>query len=118
MSAKSNPVWGVRGGGGPVSHREEGDVHGETNMTDIMSRLQGGTHTRVYDGTSEVDAQDRTIDQLEIYFGKSDRTPIPHVRCQISEGHLPVPMPLPRLTGVIPYLERPPEPLQPETLVG
>ena len=32
------------------------------------------------------------------------------------KGHLPVLIKIPRLTRVVPYLERPPEPLQPKTL--
>ena len=99
MSAGSDPVWDVRGGGGTEEHREVENVQGEAKTADKIPRLQGGSHNRVYDGASDVDEQDRDRNKLKPAVGQSKITPAQHV---------PVPMPLPSLPGFIPYLKRPP----------
>ena len=81
-----------------------------------MTTLQGGSHSRFYDGVLEENAQKVSIYWLELAIGQSDRTPAPNVQYKLYRGHLPVPIPLPRFPGVITYLERHLEPLQLETL--
>ena len=83
-----------------------------------MNRLGGGSHSGIYDRISEADARDEDRNILKPALGQSDRTPAPRVQCQISEGHLLVPIYFPNLPGVVLYLERLTEPLQPATLVG
>ena len=83
-----------------------------------MPILGCGSHNGVYDGASEADAQDGDINLPELDASQSDIKPALHVQFEIPEGNLPVPMPPPRLPGVVLYLERPPESLQPETVGG
>ena len=58
---------------------EGGDVHGEAKEADTMTILHVGAHTKVYDGASEADAWDRSINQLEPSAVQSNRTPPPGV---------------------------------------
>ena len=69
-----------------------------------MPRLRGGSHGGLYYGESDANARDGASNLLEPAFINPDRTPSPRVQCHISEGQLPVPMPIPRLPGVVLYL--------------
>ena len=54
-------VWDVRGGSGTAKHKEGGNIQGDIKMADIMTRLQGGSHSRLYDGVLEENAQKVSI---------------------------------------------------------
>ena len=95
-----------------------GDAHGEAKTADTMPIIGCGSHNGVYDGASEADAQYGDINMPELDASQSDIKPALHFQFEIPEGNLPVPMPPPRLPGVVLYLERPPESLQPETVGG
>ena len=61
VSARRNPVWYVREGGGMTKNREVGNIIVDNKTADPMIRIQGGSHSGVYDGSFEADARDGAI---------------------------------------------------------
>ena len=74
MSARSDPVWDVRGVSGTA-----GDVQREAKTANTMPRLRGGAHKKVYVGGSEADAWDGASNQLEPAAGQSEIITAPRV---------------------------------------
>ena len=50
-------VWDVRGDGGPEKHGNRDKIQGDNKTVDNMTRLQDGSHSGVYDGVLEANAQ-------------------------------------------------------------
>ena len=54
-------VWDIRGGGGTANHKEGGNIQRDNKTLATMTRIQGGSHSRAYDGVLEKNAHEVAI---------------------------------------------------------
>ena len=72
VPARSNPVWDVGRGSGPMIHGQGGDIQRATQMADPLYGLRRVTHSRIYDGAPTAHAWYGARDRLEMVTGQSD----------------------------------------------
>ena len=104
------PTWrpevqGVRGGQGVEVHRGGRVIPREDTTPDPLPGLRGGSHYGVYDGTPPLHSREVTVNRLEPVAGQSDGAPPAGIRCEISTFEKAVPLPLPRLPGVLSHVK-------------
>ena len=77
----------------------------EIPPTDPLTGMWSWNHRRVNDGTLSTHVRVGTSNILKPSAGKSEGAPPTGIWCEIPIGNKAVPLPLPRMFGVISYVE-------------
>ena len=118
LPAQSVTGGDVGGGHGAEVHGGGRLVSSENLKEDTLPRIWSGTKRGFHDDTPPTHAWDQDRNQLESDASQPDSTPTPGVKCDLSAENEAVALPLPRMPGILPQVERPALSLQQASLGG